>query len=402
VKRGLVALVVAIAVAAPVAAGAAAPAPSDRQRQIDAEARRLRQQVDEVAAQEADLLAELNVSRRARKELDAKLAELDRSLVGAQADQQRVDTELVEAVAAEQTATAAVEAAVRDLRTAKQTMREEAVQAYIEWGSAPDMTHVLYAVKDVNDAPRIQAYIDAVTSMQARAIRHFDKQQRTTAALEDAAKEAKASVAARQQEATARRVALQTARAEQADAQAAAAAEAANEQRLLAQVQSRRRAYQQRLNELQRESNDIAAQLRRRQRGQAPAPSGHGVLAYPVANPVITSDFGYRTHPIYGDRRLHAGIDLRASVGTPVYAADDGTVVFAGWKSGYGNTVVIDHGDHLATLYGHNSALKVADGATVRRGQQIAAAGSTGNSTGPHVHFEVRIDGAPVDPIGYL
>jgi murein DD-endopeptidase MepM/ murein hydrolase activator NlpD len=401
VKRGLIALLVLVAVAAPSAAGAAAPTPTDRQRQIDAEARRLRQQDDEAADQEAGLIAELNVSRRTRQRLDAKLGELDASLAAAQADQERVDAELGQAVAAEQAAGAAVEAAVADLRTARRTMRDETVGAYMEWGSAPDMDHVL-AAADINDVPRITAYMDAVTERQGRAIKRFEKLQDSTAVLEATAKEAKAAVAARQQDATDRRTALQAARVQQAAAHAEAAAEAANEQRLLAQVQSRRQSYEQRLNQLERESNDIAAQLRRRQRGQAAAPTGHGVLRYPVASPVITSTFGYRIHPIYGDRRLHAGIDLKASVGTPVYAAGDGTVVFAGVKTGYGNTIVIDHGGQLATLYAHNSQLLVATGATVRRGQQIALAGATGNVTGPHVHFEVRRGGAPVDPMGYL
>jgi murein DD-endopeptidase MepM/ murein hydrolase activator NlpD len=89
-------------------------------------------------------------------------------------------------------------------------------------------------------------------------------------------------------------------------------------------------------------------------------------------------------------------------MGTAVLAGGNGTVVFAGWKSGYGNTVIIDHGGQIATLYGHNSALGVKVGQKVKRGEHIAAAGSTGNSTGPHVHYEVRVSGTPVDPMKYL
>jgi murein DD-endopeptidase MepM/ murein hydrolase activator NlpD len=128
---------------------------------------------------------------------------------------------------------------------------------------------------------------------------------------------------------------------------------------------------------------------------------GSGAFIWPV-NGVITSPFGYRNHPIFGRSILHSGIDIGVDEGTPVHAADGGVVVEADWIGGYGNAVIIDHGNGLSTLYGHNSSLAVSAGQTVSQGQVIAYAGSTGNSTGPHVHFEVRANGDPVDPNGYL
>ena len=124
-------------------------------------------------------------------------------------------------------------------------------------------------------------------------------------------------------------------------------------------------------------------------------------MIWPV-NGVITSPYGYRTHPIFGTTIYHSGIDIGVDYGTPVQAADGGTVVEAGWGSGYGYAVVIDHGNGLSTLYGHNQELAVSAGQSVSQGQVIAYAGSTGNSTGPHVHFEVRANGDPVDPQGYV
>lgn len=129
--------------------------------------------------------------------------------------------------------------------------------------------------------------------------------------------------------------------------------------------------------------------------------SGSGAFIWPV-NGVITSPFGYRTHPIFGTTIYHSGIDIGVDEGTPVHAADAGVVVEADWISGYGYAVIIDHGNGLSTLYGHNSSLAVSAGQSVSQGQVIAYAGSTGNSTGPHVHFEVRSNGDPVDPMGYL
>lgn len=116
----------------------------------------------------------------------------------------------------------------------------------------------------------------------------------------------------------------------------------------------------------------------------------------------LTSRFGNRVHPIYGDVRLHAGIDIGAANGTPIVAAESGVVLVAGSSGGYGNLVVIAHGAGLATAYAHQSSMAVSEGQVVRRGQVIGYVGSTGASTGNHLHFEVRRNGDPVDPLGYV
>jgi murein DD-endopeptidase MepM/ murein hydrolase activator NlpD len=272
----------------------------------------------------------------------------------------------------------------------------------MHFGNTPSLDELVLELDDVNDAPRVAAYVQTVADRQTEIVDRHRRLQEDTTLLEAEAADAKAAVAAEQAGVAARKASLEAARAQQAAVRADVAAEAANEQRLLAQVQARKGDYLAKIRQLERESNDIASQLRRRQAGQKLTPSGHGVLGFPTASAVVTSTFGYRVHPIYGDRRLHAGTDFRAPTGTPVLAAGAGTVVFAGWKSGYGNTVIVDHGGQIATLYGHNSALAVAVGDRVRRGERIASAGSTGNSTGPHVHFEVRVGGTPVDPVKYL
>lgn len=128
---------------------------------------------------------------------------------------------------------------------------------------------------------------------------------------------------------------------------------------------------------------------------------GNGELMHPSDGP-ITSGFGWRRHPILGYVRFHSGVDFGASYGSVIRAAESGRVIFAGWYSGYGNAVIINHGGGIATLYGHTSKLYVAEGQTVQVGQAIAAVGSTGLSTGPHLHFEVRKNGEPVDPMPYL
>lgn len=127
-----------------------------------------------------------------------------------------------------------------------------------------------------------------------------------------------------------------------------------------------------------------------------------GKFLWPTTSSIVTSYFGYRVHPIWGTTRFHAGIDIGASYGEPIYAAADGVVIFAGWYDGYGYTVIIDHGSGISTLYAHCSSINVYKGQTVYRGQVIARVGSTGNSTGPHLHFEVQINGNPVNPLNYL
>ena len=128
---------------------------------------------------------------------------------------------------------------------------------------------------------------------------------------------------------------------------------------------------------------------------------GTGDMMRPVSGPV-TSPYGYRMHPILHYLKLHTGVDFGVGYGAPIRAADSGTVIYATWMGGYGNVVIVDHGRGISTLYAHQSSLAVGNGARVARGQTVGYVGSTGFSTGPHLHFEVRVNGNPVDPMGYI
>ena len=230
--------------------------------------------------------------------------------------------------------------------------------------------------------------------------------------LIDEIKKERAEIAARKQ-------ALEQSRAKLVELEKAAVAKQAEiEQKkkerevVLQKAQNDRATAMQAVEELNASSAQITALLKAAAEAaaaaaaQQSAPSyswvqGSGQLGWPVSGE-ITSPYGYRTHPIWGTTIYHSGIDIGVDEGTPVHAADGGTVVWSGWMGGYGYAVVIDHGNGMSTLYGHNSELAVSEGQDVSKGQVIAYAGSTGNSTGPHVHFEVRISGDPVDPMGYL
>lgn len=150
-------------------------------------------------------------------------------------------------------------------------------------------------------------------------------------------------------------------------------------------------------------SEQIAAMLRNMEQNGtvAEAPVVTNSYIWPC-NGVITSPFGWRTHPIFGTTKYHSGLDIGVDYGTPILATNSGTVIYSGWLGGYGNAVMIDHGGGLVSLYAHNDSLNVYEGQYVNRGTCIAYAGSTGYSTGPHCHFEMRLHGEVVDPMGYL
>lgn len=174
------------------------------------------------------------------------------------------------------------------------------------------------------------------------------------------------------------------------------------QQVLLDKAEYDRDVSQQAYEEIMAASQEITRMIQRSQMvGGSYVAGGSGAMIWPLNGP-ITSEFGWRTHPIFGTQRYHSGLDIGGDYGLPIAAAASGTVIHAGWISGYGYTVIIDHGGGITTLYGHNESLLVGEGESVSQGQTIALCGSTGNSTGPHCHFEVRENGEPVSPYSYL
>jgi murein DD-endopeptidase MepM/ murein hydrolase activator NlpD len=190
---------------------------------------------------------------------------------------------------------------------------------------------------------------------------------------------------------------VEAARTQQAQLVDRARAEEARVQAVLASARARRQEFERAAAANTAASGTIEGILRSRPGGGSTVP----VFRFPANGP-ISSPFGPRVHPIFHDVRMHTGIDIGASYDSPVWAAAAGSVVVAGPVSGYGNAIVIDHGAGIATLYGHLSKLGVHVGSTVSAGQTIGAVGNTGTSTGPHLHFEVRVNGTPVDPMRYL
>lgn len=432
---------------------AAAVSGGERRDEIAEEVERLAEQVDEAAAQEADALAELELTRRAKGELDVAVVGLDRRLTAARADLAASEGALADAEAERRRAGRRLEAARSRVVGSEQVLRGQAVSRFMRYGVETSTLDVFLQVRDLRALHDAAAFVGAVAAFQAEVVRQHRELEGDTAELERRAEQARYQAERRREEVAGHSRELEALRSDQAAALAAVEVEESREEQLVSSVRATRDDYEARIAALEAESQSITELLRQRQAAQAaqaapeaqrraadtgadqdatttstsagepderpagrdraerpgatptvPAvtPAGGSALRYPLANPVVTSGYGYRIHPIYGTRRLHAGVDLRGATGTTVLAAGDGTVIFAGARGGYGNAVIIDHGGSIATLYAHQSRLAVSAGELVRPGQAVGAVGSTGLSSGPHLHFEVRVNGTPVDPLNYL
>ena len=174
--------------------------------------------------------------------------------------------------------------------------------------------------------------------------------------------------------------------------------ESAEESRNYQFLKGRRQEYERRVRELEASSLEIEKFVRSRGRTSAVST---GKFAWPMIGR-ITSPFGYRRNPLWGGVSLHTGVDIAAPYGKPISCADSGEVIYSGWWDGYGKAVVIDHGKGYTTVYGHMSRIYAQVGQMVTKGESIGLVGSTGFSTGPHLHFEIRVNGRPVDPMPYL
>ncbi|HBF39575.1 MAG TPA: peptidase M23 [Firmicutes bacterium] len=165
-------------------------------------------------------------------------------------------------------------------------------------------------------------------------------------------------------------------------------------------IQGSRSQLEKALDEQEQTSKEIEAEIRQYQEKNQTT-LGTGKYIWPVKGEIVQG-FGWRMHPILRKREFHTGLDIAVEYGRPIMAADSGIVIFAGYNGGYGKMLLIDHGSGFSTLYGHTSVLLVNKGQTVVKGQIVAKVGTTGLSTGPHLHFEIRKNGTPVNPNNYL
>ncbi|MEE8602693.1 murein hydrolase activator EnvC family protein [Euzebya tangerina] len=418
----------------------ARPVSAQSQADLDELEGQIEEQEEQVQAIDGQIeisIAQLNEIIGEQRELQAQLDALNDELAGAQTELDNRER-ILAATTAELEATAARLDRTRDeLVDQQQTLEDRVRQSYIS--ARPDSAFPLIAVGDAASFTQATTYLQAI---QSRDRAGFEQ----VAVLETriAADEAELERLRGRQDDD--RAAAQVERdrvaglvAQQEALVAEVQQRAADKQTVLAGLEADRDTAEALIAEFEAESAEIERELaaaaaaeeeRRRQAAAAAAAaassngsgftnsggssapdvvSGGGSAGVSTGGrfilPVggrISSEFGYRVHPISGSTRLHAGMDIAAGTGTPIGAAGSGTVIFTGWRGGYGNTVIVDHGGGITTLYAHQSRIGASVGQSVSTGQVIGYVGSTGYSTGPHLHWEVRVGGSPTNPRGYI
>ncbi len=353
---------------------------------------------------EARLLKQVEDSLARKKGLDAQIGDLDSKLQTTQGNLRNARNVLGVAMARQRGVEIKLVDIQRQLVAAEDGLRAQAISAYIGRPTGSSIADLLHTAS-IDQFATKQTYIRLVAETQSDLILDREHLQDKNNDLLGELDAARATAQRATDTIAAQNAALAADRSAQAAARYQLSVEIANSNDALQEILSRRDEFQAQARELEAQSAAIAESLGRStssSSASSASSSSGGRLADPLPSISVASSYGWRVHPIYGDWRLHTGVDLNANSGAPIRAAGDGTVVSAGWLGGYGNATIIDHGGGLATLYGHQSQLLVSAGQRVKKGQVIGKVGCTGSCTGPHLHFEVRINGEPVDPMPYL
>jgi murein DD-endopeptidase MepM/ murein hydrolase activator NlpD len=388
-------LAAALALAVAATLGVSGRALTQAAAQAGDKQQQLQQQVSESSAAEGAARAKVAGAQAERQRLDGALADVTTRLVVANAKlaeaQATVDRLGLEALALQ----VKVDATEQKLAAARDDVRRTAVLLY-RHGDGATMIGLLGSTDGSGELVEGKHYLQRVSDKRQGDARRVTK-------LKDQLDVQRDAVAHQKQDADAARAAaadeksqLDDLAAQQARARDAAESALQAENAALGAAVAQHDAAEA---ELAAESQRIAEVVQAA--GDGPS-LGDGTFVRPVPGP-FSSNFGYRTDPVTGATAFHAGIDFSSPCGTPIKAAGTGTILSAGFNSGgYGNMTLLNHGNGLSTLYGHQSSIIVSAGQSVAQGQVIGYVGSTGKSTGCHLHFEVRVNGSPVNPVGYL
>jgi murein DD-endopeptidase MepM/ murein hydrolase activator NlpD len=388
-RRFAIGLLVVLAAAAPAAADVI-----EKKHSIDNRIAELREKVEAARQREAALQREINsVSTRIRG-LEQRVGDVSEQLAPLERELRLRELKLNRLNALFQVQSDSLTFLRAEYRTAIERLNRRLVAAYE--AEAPDGLAFVLSARSFSDVLDGLDYVRAIAESDKRIAESVGAAKREVAVAHartkrarDGVKKQAEIVAVRVHQVRVLRDELLANKGQLVDARS-------RKKQSLASLSAEERADASEIDALQEVSAELAAKIQAAQTHSSVTrtPSSAGLI-WPVDAP-ITSPFGWR----WG--RMHEGIDLGAGYGAPIAAAAAGSVIYAGWLGGYGNLTVIDHGGGLATAYGHQSSILVAVGEQVAQGQTIGYVGSTGHSTGPHLHFEVRVNGQAVDPLGYL
>jgi murein DD-endopeptidase MepM/ murein hydrolase activator NlpD len=378
---------------------ASGQSPEDEKASLDARIATLRAEIEESTEQEGVLTSQLSAIVSELEAAQAAVDSAQASVTALEADLAAAQGRLEQLAQLLSRQTRALERLRAEHARAVEILEVRVRAMYIE--EPPDILSFLVSATSFDDLIDNVEFLDRIGTQDRQIARQVERAKARAAAERRATVETKrlqtvtvAEIAARTSEARSARDSLAGTRDTLSQAQAL-------KKSALSQSRESREEYLSEVEALLAESAALAARIQAAQQSTqgvgttgTGAPSSAGLI-WPCDG-VVVSGFGMR----WG--RMHEGIDIGCGYGTPNRAAAAGTVIYAGWLGGYGNLVVVDHGNGLSTAYAHASSILVRVGQAVSQGQTVSLVGSTGNSSGPHLHFEVRVNGVAVDPLGYL
>lgn len=369
-----------------------------RHREVESEKAQLRAKIRQADQQAKTLTTQISQSDKRRAALEREISSLNGQLLGAEHRLQQAELTLAEA--RDELLSFEGSLSQASIRLDALQRRHELKAREIYKKGPGTYVELLVSAKTIRDLMARFVFVKNVFENDRDRLTAVEGLTQQLSEAKGAAAQHKADIEAQRAAIESEKSNISNLRSSVSGKRQLVVSEISNRQDMLGQVKAERAEYLRQMAKLEAESRSITRLLKARQAGQVFAGSGRR-LAWPTTGRV-TSGFGYRTHPIFGDRRFHTGIDIGAPTGQAIISSDPGEVVMVGVRSGYGLTVIVDHGGALATLYAHMSSTSVNVGQRVGRGTRLGGIGCTGYCTGPHVHFETRINGDPVDPMQFF
>ncbi len=363
---------------------------------------RLQELYDEAIGEEADALARWELATAKLSKIESRISRVRGMLSWTKLEIELGLERVDEANAARERAEVELARVQQELEDETQRLKRHAIEAFIGGASNnEDILNTMLNAESVDSVESVREYASVALEDQDKTVRSVERLEVRVDELVALKGDLEAEAEAELKQIEAYEAEISERIATLDSLQIEASAESAEIAAEVAAIQTRKADYSQRLNAIQIDSDSAALTLQRAQAAQAPGPP-------PILHPPVLgitrprSDFGPRLHPIFGSVRMHNGNDFGGGFGDPIFASAAGVVVMAELRGGYGNVVVIDHGDQWGTLYAHQSSFEVVVGQQVARGDIIGRVGSTGYSTGPHLHFELRNLGAPRDAWDFI